>query len=134
VAHARDAGKTVYYPRTAEDGLVFVAPGGAGLAPGPYGVPEPTAGVALPRDQSGVLFLVPGVAFDARGARLGRGNGDYDRALTRHGDGTRIGLAYELQVAERLPESAWDVRMHAVVTDTRVIESESGAKEARPWS
>jgi 5-formyltetrahydrofolate cyclo-ligase len=69
-----------------------------------------------------VLFLVPGLAFDARGARLGRGAGSYDRALARHVNALRIGLAYEFQLVQRLPEAAWDIRMDAVATDARLVD------------
>jgi 5-formyltetrahydrofolate cyclo-ligase len=68
-----------------------------------------------------VVFLVPGVAFDARGVRLGRGVGWYDRALGRYPRGIRIGLAYEFQVVPSLPEAPWDVRMHAIVTEAGLI-------------
>ena len=64
---------------------------------------------------------MPGLAFDARGVRLGRGAGCYDRGLARHPHAARIGLAYEMQVVPALPEAAWDVRMDAVVTEARVL-------------
>jgi len=70
-----------------------------------------------------VLFLVPGVAFDARGVRLGRGIGWYDRALERHPRSIRVGLAYGFQVVSRLPEAPWDVRMHAIVTEAGLIDA-----------
>jgi 5-formyltetrahydrofolate cyclo-ligase len=68
-----------------------------------------------------VLFIVPGVAFDPRGARLGRGAGWYDRALARYGAAVRVGLAFDFQVVPHLPEAAWDIRMHAVVTERRLL-------------
>jgi 5-formyltetrahydrofolate cyclo-ligase len=74
--------------------------------------------------------VVPGVAFDLRGARLGRGRGWYDRALARYPAGTRLGLAYEFQVVPALPEAPWDVRMHALVTEARLIGEAAGASRA----
>ena len=65
--------------------------------------------------------MVPGVAFDPRGVRLGRGAGCYDRALARHPTALRVGLAYEMQVVPSLPEATWDVPMDAVVTEARVL-------------
>ena len=112
------AGKNVYLPVTSRERFEFVAvpaarPGAeAGLPPG---------GPCLPPEVDDVVFLVPGVAFDARGVRLGRGVGWYDRALGRHPRGIRIGLAYEFQVVPSLPEAPWDVRMHAIVTEAGVI-------------
>ena len=113
---ARAAGKAVYYPgrdgdfRSAEDG----AGSSATLSPG----------------AAEVLFLVPGLAFDDRGVRLGRGGGWYDRALARHGSGTRVGLAYEFQIVPALPEGAWDVRMDVVVTEARLLAPYSAAPAA----
>src|SRR5207249_1844302 len=104
---ARAAGKGLYYPASRRDRPGFV--------------PEGATPSALPSTPGGVLLLVPGVAFDVRGVRLGRGDGWYDRALARHPDAIRLGLAYEFQMIQRLPEEPWDVRMHAVVTDARLI-------------
>ena len=99
------AGKAVYYPRRAPDGLEFLELDGSPLSAG----------------TEGVVFLVPGVAFDPRGVRLGRGAGCYDRALARHPTALRDGLAYEMQVVPSLPEATWDVPMDAVVTEARVL-------------
>ena len=104
------AGKNVYLPVTSRERFDFVA---VPARPGPE--------ACLPPEAEDVVFLVPGVAFDARGVRLGRGVGWYDRALGRHPRGIRIGLAYEFQVVPSLPEAPWDVRMHAIVTEAGVI-------------
>src|SRR5206468_9474683 len=89
-------------------------PGGEGTgAPGAADLPSGSL--------DGVLFVVPGVAFDRRGVRLGRGFGWYDRALAEHGRGARIGLGCDFQIVAELPEAPWDIRMHAVVSEARVI-------------
>ena len=103
---SRAAGKAVYYPDVHGE-----APGFAR---------EPGRRAALEAVDA-TLFLVPGVAFDVRGARLGRGRGWYDRALARYPAATRLGLAYDFQVLPALPEAPWDVRMHALVTESRLI-------------
>jgi 5-formyltetrahydrofolate cyclo-ligase len=100
------AGKDVYYPRPPGEPAGFASRRGT----------VPLAGNAI-----GVLFVVPGVAFDPRGARLGRGGGWYDRALGAPPGGIRVGLAFDFQVLPVLPEAPWDVRMHAVVTDERLL-------------
>jgi 5-formyltetrahydrofolate cyclo-ligase len=102
---ARRAGKLLYYPRTPEDGIGFCSQ--------EDGAPEPCA--ATP-----TVFVVPGVAFDERGVRLGRGGGWYDRALASYPDGTRVGLAYDFQIVPHLPCAVWDVPMHVTVTDARL--------------
>jgi 5-formyltetrahydrofolate cyclo-ligase len=95
----------------------------SGHVPLPPAPPGSSLGAALDPTAEAVLFLVPGVAFDPRGVRLGRGDGWYDRAFARHPGGVRLGLAYEFQVLADLPEAPWDVRMHGVVTDARVIDA-----------
>jgi 5-formyltetrahydrofolate cyclo-ligase len=67
------------------------------------------------------VFLIPGVAFDVRGVRLGRGQGWYDRTLSSCSGAVRVGLAYELQVVAAVPEEAWDMRMHALATEARLL-------------
>ena len=99
-------GKTVYLPHGDGDRPEFVAPSGPPLAV-----------------DDGVLFVVPGVAFDEGGGRLGRGLGWYDRALARHPGGVRVGIAYEFQMVPRLPQEPWDVAMHAVATEARLKEN-----------
>lgn len=106
VSWARRAGKCVYYPADGHSGPGFepAVPGGPPL-----------------EDGAGAVFVVPGVAFDARGARLGRGRGWYDRALAHYPRGLRIGLAFELQLVDAVPEAAWDVRVDAVATEARLL-------------
>ena len=111
----------VHYPRWAESGLQFLEDAGRGLVPGRGGVPEPQDGPPLSPQARGLVFLVPGVAFDVDGRRLGRGAGCYDRALAEYPDALRIGLAYEFQLVPSLPEEAWDVRMHAIATEARML-------------
>jgi 5-formyltetrahydrofolate cyclo-ligase len=66
---------------------------------------------------SAELVVVPAVAVDRTGVRLGRGGGSYDRALTRVGPGTLIAaVLYPEELVERLPAEPHDVRVHAVVT------------------
>jgi 5-formyltetrahydrofolate cyclo-ligase len=115
------AGKRVYYPRRSKETLEFLSAGREALRPGPAGILEPTEGEPLPAGNGPVLFLVPGLAFDARGARLGRGAGCYDRALARYAAAVIVGLAYEMQLVAALPEAPWDVRMAVVVTEARVL-------------
>jgi 5-formyltetrahydrofolate cyclo-ligase len=89
------------------------------LAPGFRGVLEPT-GVAADVSDLDVI-VVPGVAFDRAGRRLGRGGGHYDRLLARVPEATvRIGLCFSSQVVEELPEEAHDQRVDVVVTEAGI--------------
>jgi 5-formyltetrahydrofolate cyclo-ligase len=70
-----------------------------------------------------LLVIVPGVLFDYRGNRLGRGGGWYDRALRSLGAcGVYVGLAFEFQLVDRVPAQPWDERVHYVITESRVID------------
>jgi 5-formyltetrahydrofolate cyclo-ligase len=86
---------------------------------GRYGVPEPPPQAAAVELAEGDLVLVPGVAFDRAGNRLGRGRGCYDRTFPAGASGSPllVGIAYELQLVARVPHGPGDRRMHAVVTE-----------------
>lgn len=96
-----------------------------GFASGPLGVPEPPpasrddpdAWMATP-----TLALVPGVAFDPRsGARLGRGGGFYDAWLAEHPGVVAVGLCFDEQRVEGIPEGPHDRRVEALVTPSGTL-------------
>jgi 5-formyltetrahydrofolate cyclo-ligase len=67
------------------------------------------------------LIMVPGTAFDPRGARMGQGKGYYDRLLARaRPDAPLVALAFDCQIFPEIPVAAHDVFMDAVVTETTV--------------
>lgn len=68
------------------------------------------------------LALVPGVAFDLRGGRLGRGRGFYDRLLAAV-RGTKCGVAFDEQMVSEIPVGPQDVRLNCILTPTRWIET-----------
>jgi len=120
---ALELGKSVYFPRVVESGIQFLEASPGDLIPGSYGIPEPRDGRPLSRSESAVLFLVPGLAFDHDGTRLGRGGGHYDRTLALYACGLRAGLAAETQLSPRLPCDPWDQPVDAVVTERRLVWS-----------
>lgn len=95
----------------------------ADLAPGLWDIPEPRAEAMRPAEASEIDFVVvPGVAFDEKGNRLGYGAGYYDRFIPRLNSGVPlVALAFELQVVESVPVEPWDVKVDVVVTEERVI-------------
>lgn len=119
-------GKRVFYPklsRRGEPALVRVESLDE-FVRGRYGILEPTGDEVLGQeDREGLVVFVPGLAFDARGNRLGRGGGWYDRALELLGEKpVLVGLAYEFQISEELPVETWDRKVHFVITESRLIE------------
>jgi len=62
------------------------------------------------------LIVVPGVAFDRKGNRLGRGKGYYDRFLSQHLDVKRIGICFDFQLVDEVPAEPFDIRMDEVIS------------------
>ncbi len=62
------------------------------------------------------LIIVPGVAFDRQGNRLGRGKGYYDRFLSQHLEVKRIGLCFDFQLVDDIPAEPFDIRMDEVIS------------------
>ncbi len=94
------------------------------LVPGPRGVRQPHPGriMGVPTDELD-LIVVPGVAFDRRGGRLGRGLGWYDRLLANGGEGLPIvALAFSCQIVPEVPVEPGDIRVERIVTEDEVIE------------
>jgi 5-formyltetrahydrofolate cyclo-ligase len=92
------------------------------IVPGKFGVREPVDGcVEVPLNQLD-LVLVPGIAFDARGGRLGRGKGFYDRLLASV-RGTKCGVAFDEQLVDAVPFAPHDIRLNCILTPTRWIET-----------
>lgn len=87
------------------------------LVAGKLGILEPRPDAPTCRTDA---WLVPGLAFDATGNRLGRGKGYYDGMLRESG-GVKIALAHDFQVLPAVPVAAHDVRMDWIVTETRVV-------------
>jgi 5-formyltetrahydrofolate cyclo-ligase len=108
-------------------GFVPWRPGEA-VAPNRFGIPEPVLREPELAPDAMQLVLVPLVAFDRRGARLGSGAGYYDRAFAflREGERPRepllVGIAYALQELDGLPHDAWDVALDFVCTERELIE------------
>lgn len=94
------------------------------LVPGMYGIQEPCPARCPTLEKCAPdVILVPGVGFDLTGARLGFGAGFYDRFLAGNcaSNAIRFGLAYEFQLVERFEADPWDVPMHAIITEDRII-------------
>jgi 5-formyltetrahydrofolate cyclo-ligase len=118
-------GHPLCLPAVAGDDLVFRAwkPGDP-LVVGRFSIPEPNAKAKERRPD---LVLVPLLAFDRDGYRLGYGGGYYDRYLSRHRAKRTIravGIAYAGQRLDEIPHEQTDERLDAVVTDEGVIRFE----------
>jgi 5-formyltetrahydrofolate cyclo-ligase len=102
------------------------------LIPGHHGIREPAVRIPVfPWDTD--AFILPGLAFDAQGGRLGFGAGHYDAILAKAAKSApKIALCYDWQVADApLPQEAHDIPMDWIVTDQRVIHCAANRKAGR---
>ena len=120
-----DAGREACVPcwdPVARTYSLFAYDPGMPLVTGPKGIREPA--VRIPIIPWNVdCFIIPGLAFDIHGGRLGYGKGYYDRILARAARTARIvAVGYDWQVTEApLPLESHDIRAHLIATDTRLI-------------
>ena len=87
-----------------------------------YGMLEPNATCPIFPTEHLQLIVVPGIAFDRNGYRLGYGKGFYDRFLTKCPHAVAIGLAYQVQLVEDTFPQVWDVPVQRIFTETGRIE------------
>lgn len=119
VREAVRAGKRVAFPVCARDnGLrLFVPHAPESFRRGAYGIMEPDANQAVEIEPLEVDFIiVPGLAFDRRGGRLGRGEGYYDRLIAKT-SAVKVGFAFDVQIVEHVPKTLYDIYMDKIVTD-----------------
>jgi len=92
------------------------------LAPGHFGILEPTKATFRPVSPHSIdIVIVPGVAFDPQGNRIGYGMGFYDSLLRQMPHAKAIALAFEFQLVDEIPAEAHDVRVHRIITEDRVV-------------
>jgi 5-formyltetrahydrofolate cyclo-ligase len=104
-----------------DTGLQTTAVGG-GSAPGVSGIREPISGKVVPLGLIDMV-VIPGLAFDRRGFRVGRGRGFYDRFLAQQDfQGVRAALCFHEQLQDdSVPSEPHDVPMNLIVTDKEVV-------------
>ncbi|MCK5022583.1 MAG: 5-formyltetrahydrofolate cyclo-ligase [Candidatus Aenigmarchaeota archaeon] len=92
------------------------------LEPGSFGIPEPKNPKEFPLDEID-LVVVPGVAFDKTGNRVGFGTGFYDKFVkTLNKRIPLIALAYDFQIVKEIQPEEHDVKVHKIVTENEIIE------------
>lgn len=111
--------KRFYLPRINGVDLEVLPYEESRLELGAFHIEEPTGkDVTDPSDIE--LVVVPAVAYDRKGKRLGRGKGFYDRFL-KHTKATKVGVGYEFQLVDELPSEAHDIPMDIVITQKTTI-------------
>jgi len=118
-AHATAAGMRVAYPRivAGDRKLAFHIVARAELVTAQFGLREPrpdAAAIALDQIDA---FVIPGIAFDRAGGRVGWGRGYYDATLTGAPAALRIALAFECQLVDHIAREAHDMPVHHIITE-----------------
>lgn len=125
---AQRAGKTCFLPvlhPLKMNRLYFVRQrAGDSLTSNRFGIAEPSLRHRAIASLHAIdLILLPLVAFDRQGNRLGMGGGFYDRTLSRRAPHTLlIGLAHSCQETDSIARQPWDIPLHAIVTDREIIQ------------
>lgn len=105
--------------RTPEHGDLTVHPLDAPLERHRFGFLQPAASATVVDPEEIEVALVPGVAFDRRGVRLGRGKGHFDRFLPRlRPDALRVGITLDRFLVDELPMEAHDTRVQLLATES----------------
>ncbi len=110
------SGRRLVLPRCEGESIIpRLVTGLSRLSPGAYGIPEPGEGCPAVRPEEIDLLLVPGLAFDREGFRLGQGGGYYDRFLPQ-ARGFRLGVCHAFELLPAVPREAHDARMDGAMT------------------
>lgn len=115
--------KQLFIPRVEGDDIAFYAYTQESdlTQAGAYGIAEPTADASTAVAPASLdLLLVPGVAFDRQGNRMGRGKGYYDRFLPAT-QARLIGITFGYRLLDELPTDQWDLPMNGVITDSETL-------------
>ena len=134
--------RAVYLPRVAEDATMkFVSidqQWSENVAAGMFGIPEPRESGVEPYNPlwaKSTAVIVPGIAFDESGRRLGRGKGHYDRFLngSQMMTAAKIGVGWTLQVIQEVPTEAHDTELDWICHERGVIQSGPRFDEEAPF-
>ena len=108
-------GKKVAVPKVYGDTMRFIYLDDlSAVAPSEMGIPEPVADEPVADDPT-ALVLMPGLAFDSKGNRMGYGGGFYDKFLANEPQHPTVALCYEFQMVESIPTDDYDIPVNCVL-------------------
>jgi 5-formyltetrahydrofolate cyclo-ligase len=116
--------KNIVLPAVSADEMVFrKIEGLSDLTCGRFSIPEPSASCPVVKGEEIDLFVLPGVAFDFAGFRIGYGKGYYDRFLSGvQKKKVLVGFCFEFQLLELIPSEQHDVKVDMIITEQRIIK------------
>lgn len=125
IEYAINDNKTICVPKvkSREIGMeLFIIKGLQDLLPGFYGILEPVETCSMMDNDSIDFILMPGVAFDRDGGRIGYGGGFYDRFLSKLAKKIdKIAIAYEFQIIDNIPMTKLDISIDRIITENEII-------------
>lgn len=122
IEEAWKSGREVAVPKVVGKDMVFYRlTDFSQLAPGYFGIPEPTEGETV--DWTDALMIMPGVAFDRENHRVGYGGGFYDRFLEKHPDIQRVAVAFDFQILDQVPTEPTDICPQIIVTQSNIYRN-----------
>ena len=118
--------KYVVVPKLVQDGIEpsLIIDFDNMISVGKFGILEPIELLKVPYSRID-LVLVPGIAFDKNGHRVGYGLGHYDKFLKKVPKAAKIGLCFEFQIIDSIPSKEHDVPLDTIVTEQRVMQIKS---------
>lgn len=109
--------KSIFLPRINNNDLEILHADNTQL--GAFNIQEPVGSTTVPLSTIDVA-IIPGIAFDKNGIRLGRGKGYYDRLLCQC-DVLKVGICYDFQLMDKLPSDTHDIPMDIIITPKQTI-------------
>lgn len=124
IKYALNCGKKVAIPKvTGDDMKFYVLPQenfSEKLEKGYMGIIEPALDLDILSENKGII-IVPGMAFDRKGSRIGYGRGFYDRFLAKNPNLIKIGIAFDFQLFDEIEINQFDIPMDYIITETELI-------------
>ena len=122
INEVRKLGRNVWLPRISGDDLLWIK-NPENFAKGPFGIDEPVGDGVLAKEIKDLgAVILPGLAVDVNGTRLGKGKGFYDRVLSQISeDVKRIVLLFDLEFILEIPKESHDMGVHTIATPYRSI-------------
>lgn len=113
-------GKNIWLPKVSGEEMdFFLVQSRHELVKGAYGILEPFGNSEIASGTDG-LIIVPGIGFDGRHHRIGYGKGYYDRYLKKHPHLVKMGIAFDIQIVEKIPVEETDCGLNYVVTESGI--------------
>lgn len=127
ISHAFSSGKKVLLPVMSEDNLLFrELTETSTVHAGAYGIMEPCATNTVLAAAQADMIVIPGIAFDENGNRVGYGKGCYDKALHHlEGQGRLVAVCFDFQLIEKIIGEPHDVKVDMIITEKRIVHTRS---------